>query len=487
MSGILDKKTRILDAIFTIDGRRQLAEETFNVSYVTFTDAGVSYIPDANTGHEDPTDKLYFEACNLPQDQITFESNDAGKLLPFRKQEIPVSYNLFPPTKTGTPPSIVTGKLINGKLVVYQYRNGRAITTFNISKDIADKDCGINYSDSLGLTGSILLNPATGHAGTPIFSASPPWKATIGTQNGLSAQDFAIKISGSIEGLRSRGGPSVSCYSVDNIAYLDTNDTTLPSLLLEFTGSVNGSYRKSLALRQMADGGSLLIDEIANASFASQLTNILTASINNFVNLQTISTINRLFEDNNFELSNNELNFNVKDLSKNTREAAKAPQSINAIDSLFSDNKVSHLDNFLYLPPIVKTSASELPDKSKLENLEPYLLGDYVSWGDNESRLTNQKLMTELLAYKSKPVVFTRTSRNNNIIGQFFEITSKDVSKLDIVDFGEVAENSQETTSVSKRIFFVGKTYIDDRGTTCFVNMFTLIFSKNSLSAEEYL
>ena len=41
--GILDNKSRILDAILTVDGRRQMAEGTFNVSYVTFEDGNVFY------------------------------------------------------------------------------------------------------------------------------------------------------------------------------------------------------------------------------------------------------------------------------------------------------------------------------------------------------------------------------------------------------------------------------------------------------------
>jgi len=490
MSGILDKKSRILDAILTVDGRRQMAEGTFEVSYVTFTDTGVSYVPDSVNGHEDPTDKLYLEACDLPQDQITFEANDAGKLLSFRKQDITVNYDFFPPPKDGVPPSIVTGKLVNGQLVVYQYRNGRSVKTFDIDRVSTDKDCGFNYSDITGLTGSVLIDPNRS-SGAIDFTSSAPWKAKIGTQSGLTSESFATAISGSIEGLRSRGGPSVSCYSVGSIAYLDNNDITLPNLVLEFTGSADGSFRKSLGLRQMAAGGTLMVDEVANASFASQITGTLASSLDNFVNLQTISTINRLFEDDQFELSNNELNFSLQNsLTADLVADSYSPPTVNSIQSLFNDNKVSHLDNFLYLPPIVKASSSEIPDKSKLENLSGFLLGGpgaYPSWGDNEKKLTYEKLKTELSVYKDvkPPIIFTKTSRNNRIIGQFFEVTSDQVNKLDVVDFGDVMDDAQEPTAVTKRVFFVGKTYIDDRGTVCFVNMFTLVFSRVSSNPEE--
>ena len=77
-------------------------------------------------------------------------------------------------------------------------------------------------------------------------------------------------------------------------------------------------------------------------------------------------------------------------------------------------------------------------------------------------------------------VYFNKSSRNNNIIGQFFEVTPTSVNKLDVVEFGEVMNDAQEPTLVTDKVFFVGKTFIDNRGTTCFVNMFTLVFSKDS-------
>ena len=86
MAGILDKKSRIIDAVLTTEGRRQLGEGTLSVSYATFTDGEVFYVPSSEYGHEDPTARLYIEACSLPQDQIIFEANDEGKLNPLRSQ-----------------------------------------------------------------------------------------------------------------------------------------------------------------------------------------------------------------------------------------------------------------------------------------------------------------------------------------------------------------------------------------------------------------
>ena len=87
MSGILDNKSRVIDALLTYEGRRQMANGDFTVKYVTFSDSNVFYQKNAAEGHEDPTNKIYLEAFNVPHDQIIFEADDAGSLIPFRQHE----------------------------------------------------------------------------------------------------------------------------------------------------------------------------------------------------------------------------------------------------------------------------------------------------------------------------------------------------------------------------------------------------------------
>lgn len=81
--GLLDSKSRIIDAILTLEGRRQLADGNMRIEHVSFSDAGTFYKPDAVSGSADATRRLYLEANSLPQDSITFESDDSGRLKPF--------------------------------------------------------------------------------------------------------------------------------------------------------------------------------------------------------------------------------------------------------------------------------------------------------------------------------------------------------------------------------------------------------------------
>jgi len=88
MSGILDKKTRILDTIVTFSGRQQIAAGKLKIEYASFTDVHTFYEADMVSGSADANNRIYFEAANLPQDQITFESDDSGFMLPFRGGQV---------------------------------------------------------------------------------------------------------------------------------------------------------------------------------------------------------------------------------------------------------------------------------------------------------------------------------------------------------------------------------------------------------------
>lgn len=81
--GILDNKTRVIDTIVTSEGRRQIVNGGLRVKYVSFSDGAAFYKADATSGSADATERLYLEASSLPQDQVTFLTDDNGKLLPF--------------------------------------------------------------------------------------------------------------------------------------------------------------------------------------------------------------------------------------------------------------------------------------------------------------------------------------------------------------------------------------------------------------------
>lgn len=212
MSGFLDPKTRIIDAILTSEGRKKLSEGNFSIKFASFSDKFVFYKPDTSEGHEDPTERFYLEAFNAPYDQITFEADDSGKLVPFRQN------------------TSVGATNVGGALSWYSFYNG-----------------------------SILSKLQT-------FSTA--------------------------------------------------------SLL---TGSYAEYYE-------------------SGSKFSTQIEGILTSSLDNFKNLNLIGTDDAIFEDQNFAISTNNINFKIYPNAETIQMVP--PTNINTIDSLFSDEKLRNVENF---------------------------------------------------------------------------------------------------------------------------------------------
>lgn len=84
MAGILNNKERILDTIVTDEGRRQVPLGKLKIEFVSFSDRNSFYQKDVISGSDDASNRIYFEASSMPQDQITFESDDSGFLIPFK-------------------------------------------------------------------------------------------------------------------------------------------------------------------------------------------------------------------------------------------------------------------------------------------------------------------------------------------------------------------------------------------------------------------
>ena len=83
MAGILDGKERILDTFITNEGRRQLAKGEIQIQFASFTDGHTFYQGSVTEGSENPDARIFLEAASRRQDQITFETDDAGILVPF--------------------------------------------------------------------------------------------------------------------------------------------------------------------------------------------------------------------------------------------------------------------------------------------------------------------------------------------------------------------------------------------------------------------
>jgi hypothetical protein len=100
-------------------------------------------------------------------------------------------------------------------------------------------------------------------------------------------------------------------------------------------------------------------------------------------------------------------------------------------------------------------------------------LGKYPKLNEPEPKSLGE-LEDDLAGKQYVEVSFSDTSRDNNLIGQFFEFSSTGVEKLSMIDFGEFGDD--DPFSPGKRIFFVGKLRRDATGAETFMNIFTVVF-----------
>lgn len=142
---------------------------------------------------------------------------------------------------------------------------------------------------------------------------------------------------------------------------------------------------------------------------------------------------------------------------------------INQLESLFFDKKLSHIQNYQFLPPV---------NSPTFNSNEATALGTYVDYNqapmESYEDLYNQELKPLIDMGYSQTFRFTETSNQNNIFCQMFESSKEGkLAKLIAIDFGEFDSKDDSGT---KHVFFIGKLFEDDYGMETFVNLFTLIF-----------
>lgn len=229
--------------------------------------------------------------------------------------------------------------------------------------------------------------------------------------------------------------------------------------LMPFRGS-----SLSLLDGKIISGSSTNVFIVTGSVFSSLSDTLLLSSIENFKKNYPISDADQFFDDEReFTTNVNAIEFAVTDaIPFADRRISSA--NVDKIETLFQDKRLSNVDNFLYLPPINVGQ----PDGSRLP------LGNFPSLGQRMTPMTWDDIKSSLKNKESKTIEFTQTSLKSNVVCQMFELKQDALLKLDVIDFGDV--QTDDVSAPVKRVFFVGKVFIDSFGAQTFVNMFVLIF-----------
>jgi hypothetical protein len=224
----------------------------------------------------------------------------------------------------------------------------------------------------------------------------------------------------------------------------------------QFDGKIvaSGTFRLGFQKRYTILTGSKITD-ISDRS--------LSGITRNFNDLRILGTVDPFSSTTGFKTSTQSGSFYYWD-DMPMGQSTNGHVSLEAAESLFADSRFSHFANFSYLPPVNKPTPGSKEGKP---------LGMYPKL--NEKKSVAFKDIEEKLKSSQKVTIdFNDTSRENNLIGQFFEFSSVGIEKLSIIDFGSFDDD--DPFSPGKHVYFIGKILRDANGSETFLNIFTVVF-----------
>lgn len=234
---------------------------------------------------------------------------------------------------------------------------------------------------------------------------------------------------------------------------------------------------EALTASVIAGSGAQGVVPLNGDAFLEKAETLLAASIDNFKKMYLIASKDKVFEDDGFSMGPDKVTYTIT----NDRPLGSQDQHtahVNSLDSVFSDPRFTHKRNFKYLPPVNKFTDKSL-DRGDHRHMQKHFMGWYHPWGRTHmSGLSHRQIMAELNHFKMlgfcQTVSFDPTSRENKLVGQFFERSFNSLRKLDVIDYG-VHQTGNANAPVA-HIFFVGKVEVDEKGTDTFIHIFTLVF-----------
>jgi hypothetical protein len=299
---------------------------------------------------------------------------------------------------------------------------------------------------------------------------------TIVTQEGkrqLASGQFQIKyasftdgstfyegdvVSGSSDATRRISFEATSRYQ-DSIVF-ETDDS---GNMLSFQGNGVGMTPEGSIIIS-GDGTAAPAVVKTSAAFSSAVSSLTDASLDSFYDLNIIAS-----DDNNLiKKSRTHDGFYIKNIRKNYftitdntfLTTGKSVGTLEESSAFILDEKLGHIDNFQFLPPI------NYNDKTRN--------GIYANYNDTPSgsRMSDRKLHKELIKSEYISLRLKNISRSNNSLIQIFETNENDakITKLDTIDYGNIKVRGR-----SYYIAFVGKVFIDKYNQPTFINMFTLL------------
>lgn len=223
----------------------------------------------------------------------------------------------------------------------------------------------------------------------------------------------------------------------------------------------------------MITGSNQISEVIDNDVFASLSTGVVSSSVNAFINQMILTSPDPMDDtERTFQIGPQAVQYNItptKPMSYNQISSV----NVNLAESFFLDKRLSNVANFKFLPPINKVAYGQSSENSKP-------IGEYKQLNESPILQYNPDIKNELDAFEQSgyhdEIMFTETSKENNLVLQFFEMKNNSIGKLDIIDFGAFEDIDKQGNTITKHVFYCGKIFIDSNKSPTYINLFTLVF-----------
>lgn len=256
-------------------------------------------------------------------------------------------------------------------------------------------------------------------------------------------------------------------------------------------GNVESSIFSSLTGISVVNGDIIIDNDEDSSTWTNRL---VSSSLDNFRDLKLISTVDELFDDDQFGTVPSNTSFTGSQFQIKTNFPLP-PTLVNrqekSLPDIFRDPIFGQSLNYKFLPPIRKLG-TEPVDKSNYGSYKDYVLAQYSPWGlmgGEDNLLTVEEILSEHEKFVDsdnyREIKFDPTSRDNNLIIQGFETqnTPEKVDKIFFVDYG-VHKLERESRMRSKlnlgdqiHIVFAGKLHKKSNNDNyAFVRLFTMLF-----------
>lgn len=201
----------------------------------------------------------------------------------------------------------------------------------------------------------------------------------------------------------------------------------------------------------------------SNATAAAQLLAVddflSTNLLDSFKNQRIIGSRNIVLNDTGFSIQQTTCSFT---LSESTFGTNPSVAYSNDVESFFQDKRLAQSVNFMYLPPVQRLGARSVTGS----------LGNYPNFAETYES-TPEDIELSLGSLQTSKIEFDRFASNGQIAMQIFDVSGSFMSKLDIIDYGNLPTLTEN--GKNRRLYFVGKVILDSNQVPTFINIFDVV------------